>query len=63
MKKFLSIFFVGVVVLSIMASASDSIQTKIKAMAGDKMYSSAIVPMPDQPDQQKNLAAKENDAE
>jgi hypothetical protein len=58
MKKFLSIFFVSIIVLSIMASVSDSIQQKVKAFTGDKMYSTAVVPLPDQLTNHNNLAAK-----
>ena len=57
MKKFLSIFFVSIIMLTLVLSASDTVQTKVKSLAGDKMYSSAIVPLPDQPDNQ--LASKD----
>ena len=57
MKRFLSVFFVSIIVISIMASASDSIQSKVKSLAGGKMYSTAIVPIPDQLDDKNNLAA------
>ena len=63
MKKFLSIFFVGIIIVSIMASVSDSIQKKVKDLAGNKMYSTAIVPLPDQPADQNNLASKKDKAE
>ena len=63
MKKFLSIFFISIVVLSIMASASDSVQSSVKSITGNKMYSTAVVPMPDHPDKQNNLASKEIDVE
>jgi hypothetical protein len=50
-------------VLSIMASASDSVQSSVKSITGNKMYSTAVVPMPDHPDKQNNLASKEIDVE
>lgn len=59
MKKFLSIFFVSIIVLSIMASVSDTVQQKVKAIAGDNMYSTAVVPLPDQLTDHNNLASKD----
>jgi hypothetical protein len=60
MKKLLSLFFVSLFIISIMASVSDDLQAQVKSMTGGHTYSASMVPVPKLPVQKDNLAAKKD---
>ncbi len=63
MKKILSLFFISLFVLSIMASVSEDLQIKVRAMTNGNAYSATMVPVPKVPVQKDNLAVTDDNKE
>ena len=60
MKKILSIFFISLFIISIMASVSENLQAQVKSMTGGHTYSASMVPVPKLPVQKDNLAVNKD---
>ena len=63
MKKILSYMIILIIVVSIMASVSDNLQHKIKAISGGNVYSASIVPEPKTLTEQDNLASTQDNSD
>ena len=58
MKKVLSIIFLSLFILSIMASVSPKIQAQFADFAGESKFASTHIPVPPTIESNKNLANK-----